>query len=347
VRLSVASSIIVHAALFLVALRLPAAGLTRPDRTISVEITAPKQPEAPQPVLPPPPKPEVKEPLKKAEPIKNAQKLEKKDEPPATEPPKVEAPKTEPAKPSALSMRPSMPVDLNLHGLGGITVNNGAVSGGEAGAAGTFGSTKKREPWKPKGTAGDPLLGKLADVKEERFPLELKDDGYHYDGPSISAVIRMDGTVDFNEHAIRDFKGLSGGFDLTDIAMRGKKQDPYRYEKEKFMEHTSKLRGELQTRARRDRLENSLAALPQHLSEVWSDGSRSVRERRGALYYMWREAAGSDDEVGQAGRKARSMIESFIRAQLPEGSPDAFTEDELKRFNSRASAIKFDPYQHD
>jgi len=29
---------------------------------------------------------------------------------------------------------------------------------------------------------------------------------------------------------IRDFKGLSGGFDVTDWIMKGKKQDPYRYE---------------------------------------------------------------------------------------------------------------------
>ena len=56
---------------------------------------------------------------------------------------------------------------------------------------------------------------------------------------------------------------------------------------------------------------------------------------------MWREAAGSDDEVGAAGRKARATIEAFIRERLPEGSDDAYTEDELRRFNARQSAIKF------
>jgi hypothetical protein len=261
-------------------------------------------------------------------------------------PPKTDVPPPQQptAPPSTLSMRPSAPIDLNLHGLGGITLNNGKVSGGESGPAGTFGAAP-RKPWKPRGSAGDPLLGKLEEKKEERFPLELKDDGYHYDGPSFSAKIRMDGTVSFDEHTIRDFKGLSGGFDLTDIAMRGKKQDPYRYEKEKFMELTAKLRGELQTRARRDRLENSLAVLPEHLAEVWRDTSRTARERRNAIYYLWRDAAGTDDEVGQAGRKARATIESFIRARLPEGSDDQFTDDELRRFNGRQSAIKFEPYK--
>jgi hypothetical protein len=349
VRLPVVCSVIAHAALFLVALRLPAAGLTRADRTISVEIQQarprvlePKQEEPPQkPIVNEPPRP-------KPEPLKNTQraaeaKPEKREQP---VPPKADVPPPQPAAPpSTLSMRPSAPIDLNLHGLGGITLNNGKVSGGEGGAAGgTFGAAPRKE-WKPRGSAGDPILGKLEEQKEERFPLELKDDGYHYDGPSFSAKIRMDGTVSFDEHAIRDFKGLSGGFDITDLAMRAKKQDPYRYEKEKFMELTAKLRGDLQSRARRDRLENSLAYLPQHLGEIWGDTSRSARERRTAIYYLWRDAAGTDDEVGQAGRKARSAIESFVRAQLPEGSQDAFTDEELRRFNARQSTVKFEPYR--
>jgi hypothetical protein len=60
---------------------------------------------------------------------------------------------------------------------------------------------------------------------------------------------------------------------------------------------------------------------------------------------MWRETAGSDDEVGAAGRKARATIEAFIRERLPEGTPDAFTDDELRRFNARAGAMKFEPYR--
>ena len=241
-------------------------------------------------------------------------------------------------------MRPSAPVDLTLHGLGGIVVNNGPVHGGEGGPAGTLGSAP-RKPWKPRGDAGDPLLGKLEDEKEERFPLKLESDGYHYDGPSFSAKIAMDGRVTFDEHAIRDFKGLSGGFDITDMLMRGHKQDPYRYEKEKFMDNTSKLRAELTARARKERLESSLAVLPARLEQVWSDLNHSTRERRGILYAMWREAAGSDDEVGAAGKKARATIEAFIRERLPEGSEDAFTEDELRRCNARGGAIKFEPYR--
>ena len=343
-RLPVACSIIAHVALLLIALRLPAAGRLR-AKSIEVEINEPKQtvvPKAPPPPTPEPPKPKPL--VQKPEPLKNAQRQEKHDEPPPAEPPKQEPPKQEPP-PSSLSMRPSAPVDLTLHGLGGIVVNNGAVHGGEGGPAGMLATNTPRKPWKPRGDAGDPILGKLAEEKEERFPLKLEGDGYHYDGPSFSAKIAMDGHVTFDDHSIRDFKGLSGGFDITDLAMKGHHQDPYRYEKEKFMDNTSKLRAELTAKARKDRLESALAALPAHLEQVWSDGNHSARERRGVLYAMWREAAGSDDEVGAAGRKARAAIEAFIRQRLPAGSEDAFTDDELRRYNARAGAIKFEPYR--
>lgn len=341
-RLPVACSIIAHVALLLIALRLPAAGRLR-SKSIEIEIHEPKQtvvPKAPPPVAEAPkPKPEQPKP----QPLKNAQRQDKHDEPPPTQP-KPEQPKPEEPKPSSLTMRPSAPVDLTLHGLGGIVVNNGPVSGGEGGPAGTIASAP-RKPWKPRGDAGDPILGKLAEEKEERFPLKLENDGYHYDGPSFSAKIAMDGKVTFDDHSIRDFKGLSGGFDITDLAMKGHHQDPYRYEKEKFMDNTSKLRSELTARARKDRLESSLAALPYHLEQVWSDVSRPARERRGVLYAMWREAAGSDDEVGAAGKKARATIEAFIRDRLPEGSEDAYTDDELRRYNAPAGALKFEPYR--
>jgi hypothetical protein len=349
VRLPVVCSILAHIVLLLVALRLPAAGLSRAARTITVDITPPKPRVAePAPTPPPVAKPEPKpEPRVRPEPLKNTQtqpKREEQPQPPATQPPPVQA-QPAPSRPSTLTMRPLAPVDLNLHGLNGIVVNNGPVSGGEGGPAGTFGSPSPRKPYKPRGDAGDPLLGKLADEKTERFPLKRESDGWHYDGPSFSAKIGTDGVVSFDDHSIRDFKGLSGGFDVTDMLMRGRKQDPYRYEKEKFMETTAKMRADLQTKARKAQLESSLAYLPTYLEELWRDPNRPVRERRRLLYAMWREAAGTDDEVGAAGRKARTTIEAFVRERLPEGSEDAFTDEELRRYNARGGSMRFDPYK--
>jgi hypothetical protein len=351
VRLPVVFSIFAHAALLLIALRLPARGLTRAPRSIDVEIhQAIRIPPPPAPVaLPPQPlkpaqKPQIKE-RPKNQPEEPKPPETKPVPPPPTQPQKSETPP--PAQqPSSLSMRPSGAVDLNLHGLGGVVLQPGnKMTGGEGGPQGALTAAPPRKQWKMRGDAGDPLLGKLPEEKTERFPLALEGDGYHYNGPSFSAKIAMDGRVTFEDHAIRDFKGLSGGFDLTDIAMKARKQDPYRYEKEKFMETTSKLRGELTTKARRDRLESSLAGLPDHLEQIWGDAAHSASERRRVLFAMWKEAAGSDEELGAAGKKARATIERFIRERLPDGSTDAFTEDELRRFNARTGALKFEPYK--
>ena len=344
-RLPVVCSILAHAALVLAAMRLPATALSRRPHVVTFDIREPTRPPPPVDApKPPPPRPAARppEPRPHVEPLTPAQahKQEKREEqPPPTQPPPTQPPT---APPSSLSMRPSAPVDLNLHSLGGVVLSPGPTSGGDG--TGTLASAAPRKPWHPRGDAGDPILGKLADEKEERFPLKRESDGWHYDGPSFSAKIALDGSVDFDNHAIRDFKGLSGGFDATDLLMRGRHQDPYRYEKEKFMETTAKLRADLSRKARQARLEASLAALPMNLERVWGDASRSPRERRRDLYAMWREAAGSDDEVGAAGRKARATIEAFIRERLPAGSEDAYTDEELRRYNARAGALKFQPY---
>jgi hypothetical protein len=352
VRLPVVFSILAHAALLIIALRLPARGLTRAPRTIDVDIRpAVRIPPPPPPVarpvepLKPTQKPIVKERPRPQTEAPKPVEPPKPAEPPKSEPPPVAQPQ-QPQQKSSLSMRPTAPVDLNLHGLSGVIVQpGGKLQGGEGGAQGTLAANTPRKPPKKYGDAGDPLLGKLPEEKQERFPLTLEGDGYHYSGPSFSAKIAMDGRVTFEDHAIRDFKGLSGGFDLTDIAMKAKKQDPYRYEKEKFMELTSKLRGDLTTKARRDRLESSLAGLPEHLEQIWGDLSRPAIDRRRMLFAMWKDAAGSDEELGPAAKKARTTIEGFIRDRLPEGSTDSFTDEELRRFNVRTGAVKFDPYK--
>ncbi|HWE27056.1 MAG TPA: hypothetical protein VHB97_03595, partial [Polyangia bacterium] len=172
-RLPVVCSIFAHGALLLIVLRLPAAGMSR-AKSIEVEINEPKQTVVA--VTPPPEPPKAKPIVQKVQPLKNTQRQDKRQvEPPSTQPPPTQPPPATPP-PSSLSMRPSAPVDLTLHGLGGIVVNNGAVHGGDGGPAGTFAAAPKK-PWKPRGDAGDPILGKLADEKEERFPLKLENDG--------------------------------------------------------------------------------------------------------------------------------------------------------------------------
>jgi hypothetical protein len=83
--------------------------------------------------------------------------------------------------------------------------------------------------------------------------------------------------------------GVSGTFDLTDELMRLAGQDPYRYDKARFLAGTSQLRGGLAARAVAEDVRRALAELPAKLEELACDGSRSVRERRATLEALRQE----------------------------------------------------------
>jgi hypothetical protein len=93
-------------------------------------------------------------------------------------------------------------VDLTLHGL---------PSTGEWATGPTVATPRPTGPppdraYKPRGDAGDPILGKMVEKKDD-YPLEyLGRDGYLYKGPQFSAHVSMDGSVSFDDKIIRDFK---------------------------------------------------------------------------------------------------------------------------------------------
>jgi hypothetical protein len=341
-RFSVVGSILVHCALVALAANLPLVPTVRVKKPIEFDIRAaapqPK-PELPKPEEPKPePKPLVKPASLVREKLPLPSMMPKPDEPKASapEPPKAEAtpPPQEPQR------RP--PVDLRLRALptmptapggSGVEVPSGA-------AGGTFGTAAPRKEWKPRGDAGDPILGKVKDKAEDRFPLErVGRDEYVYNGPQFSAHINNDGSVSFDDKIIRDFKGTSGSFDITDMIMKGRGEDPYRHEKKRFMEHTDKLRAELAKKARAERLQASLAQLPAHLDDVWLDRRYSVKRRRALIGEIW-----CDVDVKDGAEGARTIVEKYIRKNLPEGTEDAYTDDEMETLGRRCKA-PFKPYQ--
>jgi hypothetical protein len=238
------------------------------------------------------------------------------------------------ASPQATVPERRGPVDLTLHGL-----PSGEWATTVPAAPGPIAAPQKKE-WRPRGDAGDPILGKLGEKKEEAYPLEsVGRDGYVYSGPAFTAHIALDGTVSFDDKNIGFVKGTSGGsFDLNDLLMKGHHQDPYRYEKQKFLSATAAKRTELARQAREEQLRQSLGELPWHCDEIWRDRRRAARERRSLLYALWKDTS---DEAG--GAEARAIIEKFIRRYLPAGSPDAFSDDELAELNGSKSH-HFDPY---
>jgi hypothetical protein len=340
VRLSaITGSLVLHSALIAAAFTLPAPRERRKSDPVTVDLFTRKK-EAPPKTAEPPPEPQklaVREPReRKPEPTERSLEPARPPKEPSVEPP--------PKEPSATPAPPGK-VDLTLHAL--PTGPESAVS--VPSGTGTFGTTPGTgsgtgKPWRMRGDAGNPLTGKVADEKEERFPLRAIGGGeLEYKGKAFSARIARDGRVSFDDKSLRDFKGLSGGFDITDMIMRAKGNDPYRAEKAAFLKETEGMRKKMAQAALKERIQASLARLPAQLDEIWRDPSRPVAERKHLLYETWKDAALSEADVGDSAREASVIVENYVRRYLPRGSEHAFTEDELDKLN-RSQRLKFQPY---
>jgi hypothetical protein len=118
---------------------------------------------------------------------------------------------------------------------------------------------------------------------------------------------------------------VSGGFDLTDEIMRSLHQEPYAYEKARFLSATFEMRIRMAIEARKADLKASLESLPERLEELLGDDRYTLRERRRILYELWYET----DETPEGARAAR-LIEDLIRRRLPCGSPQGYGREELE-----------------
>lgn len=146
--------------------------------------------------------------------------------------------------------------------------------------------------------------------------------------------------------------GLSMGFGgIADLALRRGQRKQARA-KEQFLERTAPLREALARRHTREQQRAALLSLGRQLAALWRDESRSVAERKRALFERWddcEEARASDSEVDrermEGAEQMRLRIERFVRRVVPETSTMAFTPEELQRLNAhRRSRRRFDPY---
>lgn len=122
---------------------------------------------------------------------------------------------------------------------------------------------------------------------------------------------------------------VRGGFDLTDEIMRAHGQEPYAYEKARFLSATFEFRIQMAIEARKADLKSSLAILPERLDQLLDDERYSVRERRRILYELWYET----DATAEGERAARA-IEAAIRRRLPCGSALAYPREELEALHA-------------
>ncbi len=138
---------------------------------------------------------------------------------------------------------------------------------------------------------------------------------------------------------------VAGGFDVTDALMRGQGIDPYASKKLKFLDSTRAERVQIGKRHRTEQLAMAPEIMKRNLDRLWARVADPA-VRREALFELWDECAETGtEELVSAGQAARKLVDGFILARLPAGSPDAFTPAELTAFNRRRSSTAvFAPY---
>jgi hypothetical protein len=134
---------------------------------------------------------------------------------------------------------------------------------------------------------------------------------------------------------------LSGKFDETSFLMRKLGVgDAFAARKLKALDDTRSERAERGARYKQTQLDHSAQLMQANLHRVWAV-TRNVDERKVALFELWDECTEDD-----AGDRARTMVIGWIRANLPQDKPGAYTTSELAVFaTQRTSKAPFTPYE--
>jgi len=109
---------------------------------------------------------------------------------------------------------------------------------------------------------------------------------------------------------------IIGRADITDEIMRMKGEDPYRYQKAKFLVATSDVRARMGAKTHAENIRDAIIELPARLASIACDERLSPRDRRAIL-----EALRAELDTGTpAGRIAAGRIEAFLAARF--GKPE-------------------------
>ena len=136
-----------------------------------------------------------------------------------------------------------------------------------------------------------------------------RDGTYRYRGQAFKAIIEKDGSVVFDDGYRQ---GTTLRFDITDLMMRRRGEDPYRVEKNWFLEGTAEFRQELFERWRTKQTLLALRKLRRRLLHISEDGTLSDQQKSAHVIAMFQETA--DDEAGAA---ARGVIAEFVADRMP------------------------------
>ena len=140
--------------------------------------------------------------------------------------------------------------------------------------------------------------------------LRHRDGTHRYRGHAFKAIIEQDGSVTFDDGYPQ---GSTVRFDITDLMMRRRGEDPYRVEKNWFLEGTTALRQELHDRWKAKHLLIALRKLRVRLLHISENQKLSDRQKSNRVIAIFEDT--SDDDAGAAARKT---IAEFVADEMPE-----------------------------
>jgi hypothetical protein len=136
-----------------------------------------------------------------------------------------------------------------------------------------------------------------------------RDGTHHYQGHAFKAVVEPDGSVTFDDGYDQ---GVTVRFDITDAIMRRRGEDPYRVEKNWFLEGTQELRQELYERWQAKQTLVAIRKLRTRLLRISENETLTGSEKAARVIALFQDTA--DDE---AGALARNAISEFVADRMP------------------------------
>jgi len=136
-----------------------------------------------------------------------------------------------------------------------------------------------------------------------------KDGTHHYKGHAFKAVVEQDGSVTFDDGY---GQGVTVRFDVTDAIMRRRGEDPYRVEKNWFLEGTEEFRQELFERWQAKQTLVAIRKLRIRLLRISENESLTGNEKAARVIALFEDT--SNDE---AGALARNTITEFVADRMP------------------------------
>jgi len=136
-----------------------------------------------------------------------------------------------------------------------------------------------------------------------------KDGTHHYQGHAFKAVVENDGSVTFDDGYSQ---GVTVRFDIADAMMRRRGEDPYRVEKNWFMEGTEEFRQELFERWRAKQTLIAIRKLRIRLLRIYENQALTGNEKAARVIALF-----EDTSEDAAGASARTAIAEFVADRMP------------------------------